>query len=266
MAVNWSGKWVWITGASSGIGRELARELARRGANLILSARNREKLIALQQEIALEEERCLVAPLDVSDSDAVARVAKEVLERVPRVDYLFNNAGVSQRGLIRETSLEVDRKIMEINYFGAIALTKAVLPRMIAQGGGHVVVTSSIVGKFGFPLRSAYAASKHALHGFFETLLVEEKKNGIRVTLLVPGHIVTDVSYNALTGTGERYGKMDPGQARGMTVEKAVKKILRAVERRKREVLIGKSDAKAVYLKKYFPGLFFKLAGRVSPV
>jgi len=233
---------------------------------LILSSRNREKLEELCRETGLEEARCLVVPLDVSDTASVAKAAKKVLDRVPRIDYLFNNAGVSQRGLIRETSLEVDRRIMEINYFGAIALTKAVLPRMIEQGGGHIVVTSSIVGKFGFPLRSAYSASKHALHGFFETLLVEEKKSGIAVTLLVPGHIVTDVSINALTATGERYGKMDPGQARGMSVEKAVRKILRGVEKKKREVVVGKIDAWSVYLKKYFPGLFFRLAGRVSPI
>ena len=259
-------KWVWITGASSGIGRALALELALREAFLILSSRNREKLEALRQETGRDADKCLVVPLDVSDSAAVVRVAGEVLARVPRVDYLFNNAGVSQRGLIRETTLEVDRKIMEINYFGAIALTKAVLPRMIEQGGGHVVVTSSVVGKFGFPLRSAYAASKHALHGFFETLLVEEKKSGITVTLLVPGHIVTDVSINALTATGDRYGKMDPGQAKGMSVEKAVKQILRAVEKKKREVVVGRIDAWSVYLKKYFPGLFFRLAGKVSPI
>ncbi len=266
MASVFSEKWIWITGASSGIGRGLALELARRGAWLVLSSRNREKLEVLRRETALDEEHCLVVPLDVSDTAAVQQAAVEVLRQIPRLDYLFNNAGVSQRGLIRDTSLEVDRKIMEINYFGAIALTKAVLPAMIRQGGGHVVVTSSIVGKFGFPLRSAYAASKHALHGFFETLLVEEKKSGIAVTLLVPGHIVTDVSINALTATGERYGKMDPGQARGMSVEKAVQKILRGVAKKKREIVVGKADSWSVYLKKYFPGLFFRLAGRVSPV
>jgi short-subunit dehydrogenase len=266
MTTAYQGKWVWITGASSGIGRGLAMELARRGASLVLSSRNRERLEELRRETGLDGEHCLVAPLDVSDREAIVRVAQEVLGRVPRIDYLFNNAGVSQRGLIRDTSLEVDRRIMEINYFGAIALTKAVLPQMISQGGGHVVVTSSVVGKFGFPLRSAYAASKHALHGFFETLLVEEKKSGIGVTLLVPGHIVTDVSINALTAEGERYGKMDPGQARGMSVEKAVKQILRAVEKKKREVVVGRIDAWSVYLKKYFPRLFFRLAGKVSPV
>ncbi len=266
MVSEYSGKWAWITGASSGIGRELALQLARRRANLILSSRNREKLLALQQDAGLAEEQCLVVPLDMSDSAAVVRTAKEVLERVPRVDYLFNNAGISQRSLIRETKEDVDRMIMEVNYFGAITLTKAVLPRMIEQGGGHVVVTSSVVGKFGFPMRSAYAASKHALHGFFGTLMVEEKEHGIRVTILVPGHIVTDVSYNAITGNGERYGKMDPGQARGMTVEKAVKKMLRGVAKGKREVVVGKADSWSVYLRKYFPGLFFRLAGKVSPV
>ncbi len=261
-----SGKWVWITGASSGIGKGLALALASQGASLVLSSRNQEKLQEVKKTISLDDEHCRIVPLDMTDEQAVKKAAEKVLSTIPRLDYLFNNAGVSQRGLVRDTSLEVDRKIMEVNYFGAVALTKAVLPGMIRKGGGHIVVTSSIVGKFGFPLRSAYAASKHALHGFFETLEVEEKMNHIAVTILVPGHILTNVSVNALTASGEKYGKMDPGQAKGIPVEKAVIKILKGVARKKREVLIGNAEIWSVYLKKYFPGLFFKLAGRVSPV
>jgi short-subunit dehydrogenase len=199
MASVFTDKWIWITGASSGIGRELALQLASRGARLVLSSRNREKLEALREKTGLDGERCLVEPLDVSDTQAVKQVAEKVLARIPRIDYLFNNAGVSQRGLIRETVLEVDRRIMEINYFGNIALTKAVLPRMIEQGGGHVVVTGSVVSRYGFTMRSAYAASKHALHGFYETLLIEEKNHNIYVTLLVLGRVVTNVSLNAIT-------------------------------------------------------------------
>ncbi|MCD6200198.1 MAG: SDR family oxidoreductase [Bacteroidales bacterium] len=261
-----SGKWVWITGASSGIGKGLALALASAEASLVLSSRNVEKLEEVKKISGLDEDHCLIFPLDVSDEQAVKNVAEKVLKTIPRLDYLFNNAGISQRGLVRDTGLEVDRKIMDVNYFGAVALTKAVLPGMIRNGGGHIVVTSSIVGKFGFPMRSAYAASKHALHGFFETLMVEEKNSHIAVTLLIPGHIVTDVSINALTATGEKYGKMDPGQAKGISVEKAVSKILKGVARRKREIIIGNADSWSVYLKKYFPGLFFKIAGRVSPV
>ncbi len=220
----------------------------------------------MKRATGLDDEHCLVVPLDVTGDAAVREAAGKVLKTIPRLDYLFNNAGVSQRGLIRDTFLEVDRRIMDINYFGTVALTKAVLPDMIEKGGGHIVVTSSVVGKFGFPLRSAYAASKHALHGFFETLLVEEKPHNISVTILVPGHIVTDVSINALTANGEKYGRMDPGQARGMSVEKAVNIILKGVARRKREIVVGKTDSWSVYLRKYFPSLFFKLAGKVSPV
>ena len=266
MSTSFSGKWIWITGASSGIGKGLALALARQGAFLVLSSRNLNRLEEVKKATTLDDTHCLVVPLDVTDDEAVNKAAGEVLTTLPRLDYLFNNAGVSQRGLIRDTRLDVDRKIMDINYFGAVSLTKAVLPDMIKKGGGHVIVTSSIVGKFGFPLRSAYAASKHALHGFFETLAVEEKNNHIAVTLLIPGHIVTDVSINALTATGEKYGKMDPGQAKGISVEKAVNKILKGVAHRKREVIVGNADTWSVYLKKYFPGLFFKLAGRVSPV
>jgi len=258
-------KCVWITGASSGIGKALALALAKDHATLILSSRNREQLEQVRKETGLDEEHCLVEPLDITDTDAIMKTAERILSLISRLDYLFNVAGISQRGLITETGLEVDRKIMEVNYFGTIALTKAVLPDMIRQGGGHIIVISSIVGKFGFPLRSAYSASKHALHGFFETLITEQKNNHIYVTLVVPGHIVTNISINALTGTGEPYGKMDPGQARGMSAEKAARKILKGVKHKKREIIVGKMDALSVYLKKYMPCLFFKLAGRVSP-
>ena len=261
-----SGKWAWITGASSGIGKSMAVALAKEGASLILSSRNKERLEKVKKETGLEDACCLVIPMDLSDEESIEKTVLKVIGTVPHLDYLFNNAGVSQRGLIRETTLEVDRKIMDINYFGAISLTKKVLPVMIRQREGHIIVTSSVVGKFGFPLRSAYAASKHALHGFFETLMIEEKSNGIDVSLVIPGHIKTNVSMNALTATGEKYGKMHPGQVRGMGVEKAVKKILRGVRKKKREIVVGKADSWSVYLKKYFPGLYFKLAGKVNPV
>jgi len=261
-----AGKWVWITGASSGMGKGLALALASGGASLVLSSRNIEKLREVKKITGLDEEHCLIVPLDVSDNQAVKKAAEKVLKIIPRLDYLFNNAGISQRGLVRDTVLEVDRKIMDINYFGAVALTKAVLPDMIRKGGGHIVVTSSIVGKFGFPLRSAYAASKHALHGFFETLLIEEKDHNIVVTILVPGHIVTDISYHALTATGEEHGKMDLVQARGIPVEKAVKKILKGVAKKRREIVVGNKEIWSVYVKKYFPGLFLRIARKVKAV
>ena len=263
--LTYQNRWIWITGASSGIGKALALEAARQGARLVLSSRNREALESVRVETGLDGKSCHVVPLDVTQIDKIKGIADRVLENIPRLDYLFHVAGVSQRSRIDETNLEVDRKIMEINYFGTIALTKAVLPAMRAKGGGWFLVTSSVVGKFGFPLRSAYSASKHALHGFFETLISEYKSDKIGVTIAVPGRIQSQVSVNALTGDGTPYGIMDPGQAKGMPADRAARILLRAVARKRREVLVGKADVYAVLLKKYLPGVFFRLATRVSP-
>lgn len=263
---HFTGKWIWITGASSGIGRAIALEAARLGASLILSARNSKALEEVCTLAALPEDRCLVFPLDVADTGQINAVAKKVLSTVPSLDYMFHIAGISQRSYIHETTLDVDRRIMEVNYFGTIALTKAVLPYMMKQKRGWFLVTSSVVGRFGFPVRSAYSASKHALHGFFETLMSEYKKYNIGATIAVPGRIVSQVSVNALKGDGTPYGIMDPGQAKGLSAEKAARKMLKAVAAQKREVLVGKADVYAVLLRKYFPGIFFRLATKVSPV
>jgi len=166
---------------------------------------------------------------------------------------------LSQRSNASDTPLEVDRRIMEVNYFGNIALTKAVLPYFQKQQSGHVVVISSIAGKFGFFLRSAYAASKHALHGFYESLLLEEEKNGVKVTIACPGKINTNISVNALNSSGSTHGEMDHNQETGMTAQECVTQLLKAVEKEKKEVLIGNKEIKAVTLKRFLPSLFWKV-------
>ena len=181
------------------------------------------------------------------------------LNKFGRIDYLFNNGGLSQRSNASETAIEIDRKIMEVNYFGNITLTKAVLPYMQNQKSGHVVVISSIAGKFGFFLRSAYSASKHALHGFYESLMLEEEKNGLKVTIACPGKINTDISVNALDSSGGNHGKMDHNQATGMSARQCVIELLNAVSREKKEVLVGNKEIKAVALKRFFPKLFWKI-------
>ena len=174
-------KVVWITGASSGIGKELCVQLSRAGAKIILSARSLESLEKVRKELVNPEwHTCLV--LDLEKTENVSTLFATILEKYSTLDYLFNNGGLSQRSEVHETELEIDRKIMEINYFGNIVLTKAVLPHFREKKSGHIVVTSSIAGKFGFFLRSAYCASKHALQGFYESLALEEEKNNIFVT------------------------------------------------------------------------------------
>jgi short-subunit dehydrogenase len=174
-------------------------------------------------------------------------------------------AGVSQRSSDEDISLETIRRIFEINFFGTVALTKTVLPYMKAQGYGHIAVTSSIVGKFGFPMRSAYSASKHALHGYFETLRAELHGKNISITIIIPGRVNTAISDNALTGDGKRWGKRDAGQAGGFPAKKASKIILKSISKKKKEVLVGGKDLIMVHLKRFFPGIFWRIVHRISP-
>jgi short-subunit dehydrogenase len=253
----------WVTGASSGIGKETCIQLAKLGAKIIISSRNVEQLKEIQLTLPNSESHFVLA-LDLENSSNFSELAKQVNAKYGRIDFLFNNGGLSQRSEAFETPLEVDRRIMEINYFGNIALTKAVLPYFQKQKSGHIVVITSIAGKFGFFLRSAYSASKHALHGFYESLALEEEKNGIRIMLAVPGKINTPISTNALNKTGAKHGEMDHNQASGMSVENCVKILLKATKSQKREILIGNKEIKAVTLKRLFPSIFWKVIKKQS--
>ncbi|MES2557907.1 MAG: SDR family oxidoreductase [Bacteroidota bacterium] len=253
----------WVTGASSGIGEELCKQLAANGLRVILSARNEAKLHELKATLTNSNEH-LVIPLDLEHSENFKEHAKTVITEAGRIDFLYNCGGLSQRGEASETSLAVDRRIMEINYFGTIALTKAVLPFMQQQKSGHIIAISSIAGKFGFYLRSAYSASKHALHGFFESLLLEEAKHNIHVTIACPGKINTPISMSALNKEGKAHGEMDHNQSTGMPVDECVRILLKAVEKRKKEILIGNREIKAVTLKRFFPKMFWRIIAKQS--
>lgn len=264
--MDFNDKIIWITGASSGIGKALAGEFVKKGAKIIISSPEVDKLHRLSDHLnALHPESSTVVPLDLAKSNEIPEIVEKVIRQNRRIDILINNAGISQRSLIVETPVEIDRKVFEINYFGTITLTKSVLPHMIKNGDGTIAVTSSIVGKFGFPLRSAYSASKHALHGFFETLRSELKKENINVTIVCPGRIRTDISINAITNDGKPYGIMDKAQAKGMATEKCARKIVRAIKKKKKEVFIGGSEILMVYLRKYFPNIFYILSSKIRP-
>lgn len=250
------GKIAWVTGASSGIGKATCEGLARAGATVILSARNESQLLEVKAQLA-HPERHMVLALDLEDAASFESLAQQVVAKYNRIDFLFNNGGLSQRSEAGETPLEVDRRIMEINYFGNIALAKAVLPYFIKQQSGHFVITSSIAGKFGFYLRSAYSASKHALHGFYESLALEEAKNNVFVTISCPGKINTPISTNALTSTGEKHGVMDHNQETGMPAEECVAILLKAVSKKKKEILIGNKEILGVTLKRFLPQSWF---------
>jgi len=253
-------KRIWITGASSGIGEALAYAFAQQHANLILSARKEQDLNRVAAACAeAGAASVLVQPLDLARHEAIPDIVDHVLKQVGKVDILVNNGGISQRALAKDTSLDVDKKLMDVNYFGTIALTKALLPGMLTHQLGHIVTITSLTGKFGSPYRSAYAASKHALHGFFDSLRAELSHTPIKVTLICPGFVRTNVSINALTGDGSQLGSMDEATDKGMSPEYLAAKILRAVEAGREEVYFGGKEVLGVYLKRFFPGHFSRL-------
>lgn len=239
-----------VTGASSGIGEALAVAWSHEGATLVLSARNAAELERVRNA-CVDPQKHRVLPLDLTDTNAIHAAAKDV----PRVDVLVHSGGVSQRSFAAETDLATDRAIMDLNYFGTIALTKAVLPSMLARKSGQIVPITSVIGYVAIPTRSAYAASKHALHGFFEALRAETAKDGIAITIVVPGYVRTKVSENALRGDGTAYGKVDETHAKAMLPEDAAVRIVDAVARKKAEVRVGGKEVWAVTLRRFLPGL-----------
>lgn len=245
---------VWITGASSGIGEALAREMARRGARLVLTARREGELNRVKESCDRPETH-LVFPLDLFRAAELAPAADEVRARAGDIDVFVHSSGVSQRELAERTDLEVDRRIMELNYFAAVALTKALLPSMLARGRGHLVPISSVAGKIGTPWRTAYCASKHALHGFYDGLRAEVEGRGIRVTIACPGYVRTQISAQALTGDGSAFGITDENIQKGIPPEECAAAIARGIERNELEVLVGGTETFGVYLKRFFPSL-----------
>jgi len=256
--VAFDNKVIWITGASSGIGQALARQLADRGAKLVLSARREETLREVQQSCR-DPDSHLVLPLDMCEPAAIGPAARHVIERCGQVDFLVNNAGVSQRALALDTKLDVDRRIMETNYFGPVALTKAVLPSMVERRSGHIVVVSSLLGKFGVAYRSAYAGSKHAVVGFFDALRVELHDAGVQVTVVCPGFIRTNASLNALAADGSPHGAMDHNIEHGMDPDECARQIVRSIERGKREVYVAGKEKLVLLLKRFSPRLFHQV-------
>jgi short-subunit dehydrogenase len=253
--MNFAAKTIWITGASSGIGKALALELSKKDANLILSSRNETELNKVKNACK-NSKNVKVLPLDLEDYSDLSIKVSQAISFFNTIDILFNNAGISQRSLAKETLVSVDKRIMDINYFGTVALTKALLPHFIERNKGHFVTITSIVGKIGTPLRSSYAASKHALHGFFDSLRAEVHQNNIKVTIACPGFVQTNISINALTGDGSAHNKMDKGTINGLTGEVFAKKLLQAVKSQKQEVYIGGFKEKlGVYTQRFFPKL-----------
>ena len=258
------GKKAWITGASSGIGEALARQLADLGVSMIISSNEEEGLRRVADACREKTSKVVIAPFDLASTENIQPYAEEKIAELGGIDFLINIGGISQRARVDETPLWLDRKIFEINYFGTIALTKAVLPFMIRQRSGHIAATSSISGRFGFPLRSAYSASKQALHGFFETLFLKNKNNNIRTSVIIPGRVRTNISLHALDAAGKEHGRMDPGLDRGIPPQKAAGIILKGLARNKREILVGDGELMMLHIRRIWPWLFFRIADKVK--
>ncbi|XP_077172479.1 dehydrogenase/reductase SDR family member 7B isoform X2 [Paroedura picta] len=255
---------VVITGATSGLGKECAKAFHAAGSKLVLCGRNGERLQGLLEELSADGSQSKKLPkhhavaFDLADTKAVVSAAEEILKRVGHVDILINNAGISYRGTIADTALEVDRRVMETNYFGPVALTKALLPSMIKRRQGHIVAISSVQGKIAIPFRSAYAASKHATQAFFDCLRAEVEQHGLDVTVVSPGYIQTNLSLNAITEDGSQYGVMDKTTSQGQGAPEVAQEVLSAVGKRKKEVLVaGLTPSLAVYLRALLPRVFF---------
>jgi short-subunit dehydrogenase len=258
-----SQKVVWITGATSGIGEFLTYELNMQGAKLVISGRRTTELERVKS-FCSHKDQVFVLPLDVTQISDLSKNTEKVWNHFGQIDILINNAGISQRSWVADTILEVDRKIMEVNYFGAIALTKAVLPYMKKQGSGQIVVTSSVMGKIGTPQRSAYAASKHALHGFYDSLRAELIHDHIHVCIICPGYVHTNITLNALTADGSPMQSMSDSTKNGYPPDVFARKAARAIAKQKEEVYIGKKEIIAVYIKRLFPKLWSYLVTRLN--
>ncbi len=254
---------IWITGASSGIGEATAKKFSKQGYRVILSARNEQELNRVMSECTNPSD-VRILPLDLTAIPSFESKVTQALGFFGQVDCMLHNGGISQRSLIQETGLEVDRRLMEVNFFGTVALTKALLPHFIARKTGQFTVITSLVGKFGSPFRSSYAASKHALHGFFDTLRAEHYLDGITVTLVCPGFIRTNVSVNAITADGTALGQMDEAQAKGMSPEDCADEIFSAITGKKEEVYIGGRETLAIYLKRFVPSVFSRIVRKAK--
>lgn len=238
VAVNIMGKVAWVTGASSGIGRALALALAREGAQLILSGRRADALAAVAEEIGCD---CLILPFDTTDLAGLPSVVAQAHGWRGRIDILVNNAGISQRSLAVDSEIGVYDQVIGTDLIAPIHLTQACLPHLVANKAGLVVAISSVAGRIGVPLRTAYCAAKHGLIGYMDALRAETQiAHGLRVLTVLPGSVATDVARNALTGQGERRGISDPQIDNGIAVDECAAEIIAAIKGDVRELIVAR--------------------------
>lgn len=263
MKKSFKGKVVWITGASEGIGLALAEAFAKEGAKLIVSARRKEKLEEVAKScLAKGASEVKVLPFDLADETSIDEACKIAELTFQGVDLLLLNAGISQRAFAAETSINVFDRLMKINYLSNVRITLNTLDNLLKRKG-QIAVISSLVGKFGSPYRSGYAASKHALHGFYDSLRAEHTGQ-LEVSIICPGFIKTQLSLHALKGDGQALNEMDAAQAQGMPADLFAAKALLGLKRGRAEMYIGGKERFGVYVKRYFPDLFRRVISRAK--
>ena len=252
-------KVVWITGASSGIGEALAQVFANLGAKVVLSARRGEELERVRQQLNHPENHLCVA-FDVTQADQAQQAVEQVIEKCQRIDYLINNAGLSQRALIADTTIDTERRIMEIDYFAQISLTKSVLPYLENQGFGHVIFISSVAGLLGTQYRASYSAAKGAIHMWANSLRAEYAEKGLNVSVVFPGFVKTNVSFNALNGAGQAQAHQDEAIENGLEADDFAQKVVKAVLSNKEYIVIGGLKEKlGVAISRVSPKLMYKM-------
>jgi dehydrogenase/reductase SDR family member 7B len=256
-----TGKTVWITGASSGLGEALAHRFAREGARLLLSARRADRLSAVARATNAREAEIL--PLDLGDFAALPEKVDAALARMGHIDVMVHNAGVGQRALVTESSFAVDRQLMDVNFLGPVALTKALLPSMLAAGGGSFVVISSVLGLMSVKRRATYCASKHALHGYFNALRAELDEQKLRVLIVCPGHIDSEFSQQALQADGSAHGIDESNSRTGLSPAACADQTVRALLRGQAEIYPAKWETLGVYLNRLSPSLMRSVAARM---
>jgi short-subunit dehydrogenase len=260
---SFNGKTVWITGAGTGIGKALSVAFANKGARIILSGRKLVPLETCKSQLTNPDSHIII-PLDLADRKGIESLFSKHCELIDQVDILVNNAGISQRSLAKDTDFDVYRKLIEVNYLGTIKLSLLLLKMFLKKNNGRFVVISSVAGKIGVPVRSGYSASKFALHGFFEALRAELASTNIHINMICPGFINTDISRNALTGSGQAQGTMDDAQANGMPAEKFAEIVLSSIKKNKAETIIGgfRETKLAIWVSRFFPGLLRKMIAK----
>lgn len=257
-------KVVWITGASSGVGEGLAKAFAEAGAWLVLSARRALELERVRKNLAAS--RVLVLPMDVTQPQDIEGAVRTVAQHFGRVDVLVCNAGVGQHSRVADTTLDTYRRILEVDLFAVVAHIKAVLPQMHAQGTGHIVVTSSVAGKFGMPSLSGYCAAKHAVQGFCDSLRAEEAEHGIDVSTLILAGVKSQFSRSSLTGDGRPYGKSTPIDDVSMPAIEAGRTIVTALAagRPEIEVIADRRARKALFLQRLRPRSVYRRMAEIA--